>query len=69
MADMDDPRARAITSGLVCDRRQATTGSAGPCRLSRYLTRMPSVASGHVTTRTRRPPGRRRPLMAHRREV
>jgi hypothetical protein len=55
MGDMDDPRARAITSGVVRDRRQAATGSAGPCRLSRYPMRTPTAVSGHVDTRTRRP--------------
>jgi hypothetical protein len=54
MADMDDPRARATTSGVVRDRRQAAAGSAGPCRPSRYPTRTPLGVSGHLHTRTRR---------------
>jgi hypothetical protein len=54
MADTDDPRARAITSGVARDRRQAATGSAGPCRLSRYPTRTPPAVSGHLHTHTRR---------------
>jgi hypothetical protein len=52
MADMDKPRARAITSWVVCDWRLATTGSPGSCRLSRYPTKTPSAAYGHGHTRT-----------------
>ena len=68
MADMDDPRSRAITSGVVRDRRQAATGSARPCRLSRYPTRTPSAVYGHVHTRTRPAAGRSGPLMAVQRQ-
>jgi hypothetical protein len=64
MADMDNARSRANTSGVVRDRRQAATGSARPCRLSRYPTRTPSTVSGHLRTRTRWPAGRSRPLTA-----
>ena len=64
MTDLDDPRARAITSGVVRDRQQATSGTAGPCRLSRYPTRTPSAAFGHVYTRTHLSAGRSGPLMA-----
>jgi hypothetical protein len=68
MADMDDPRARAITSGVVRDRRQAPTGSAGPCRLSRYPTRTPSAAYGHVHTQTHLAAGSSGPLTAVQRQ-
>jgi hypothetical protein len=68
MADMDDPRARAITSGVVSDRWHATTGSAGPCRLSRYPTRTPSAAYGHVHTRTHLSAGRSGRLTAAQRQ-
>jgi hypothetical protein len=68
MADMDDPRATAITSGVVRDRRQATPGTAGPCRLSRYPTRTPSAVSGHVHTWTHLSAGRSGPLTAAQRQ-
>jgi hypothetical protein len=68
MADLDDPRARAITSGVVRDRRQATTGSAGPRRLSRYPTRMPSAAYGHIHTPTHLSAGRSGRLTAAQRQ-
>jgi hypothetical protein len=68
MADMDNPRARAITSGVVRDQQQTTTGSAGPCRLSRYPTRTPSAAYGHVHTRTHLSAGRSGPLTAAQRQ-
>jgi len=64
MADMDDPRARAITSGVVRDQRHAATGSEGPRRLSRYPTRTPPAVSGHVDTSTCRPTRRSGPLTA-----
>jgi hypothetical protein len=64
MTDMDDPRARAITSGVVRDRQQATRGGARPCRLSRYPTRTPAAVSGHLHTRTRRSPARSEPFTA-----
>ena len=60
MADMDDPRARASTSGVVRDQQQAATGSEGPCRLSRYPTRRPS-APPTAPVRLRAPGGRSRP--------
>jgi hypothetical protein len=64
MADMDDPRTRALTSEVVGDRRQATTGSAGPCHLSRYPTRTSSAAYGHIRTQTHLSAGRSGPLTA-----
>jgi len=64
MADMDDPCARTLTSGVLLHRTQATTGSAGPCRLSRYPTRTPSAVYGHVHTRTHLSTGRSGPLTA-----
>jgi len=68
MTDMDDPRARASTSGVVRDRRQAATGSVRPSRLSRYPTRAPSTAYGHVHIRTRVAAGRSGPLTAVQRQ-
>jgi hypothetical protein len=68
MADMDDPRARAITSGVVRDQRQAATGSEGPRRLSRYPTKTPPAVSGRLTTHTRRPTRRSGPLTAVQRQ-
>jgi hypothetical protein len=68
MADMDDPRAHAITGGVVSDRRQATIGRADPCRLSRYPTRTPSAAYGHAHTRTHLSAGRSGPLTAAQRQ-
>jgi hypothetical protein len=68
MTDMNHPGARAITSGVVRDRRQAATASAGPCRLSRYPTRTPSAAYGHVHTRTLLAAGRSGPLTAVQRQ-
>jgi hypothetical protein len=68
MADMDDPRARAITSGVVRDRRQATAGITRPSRLSRYPTRAPSTAFGHVHLRTRVAADRSGPLTAVQRQ-
>ena len=68
MTDMDDPRARAITSGVVRDRQQATRGGARPCRLSRYPTRTLSAVSAHLHTHTRRFPVRSGPLTAVQRQ-
>jgi hypothetical protein len=68
MADMDYPRSRAITSGVVRDRQQAATRSAGPCRLSRYPTRPPSEVYGRTHIRTCPAAGRREPLMAVQRQ-
>jgi hypothetical protein len=68
MADIDDACARAITSGVVGDRRLATTGSAGSCRLSRYPTKAPSAAYGHGHTRTHLSAGRSGPLTAAQRQ-
>jgi hypothetical protein len=68
MADMDDPRSRAITSGVVRDRRQAATGGAGSCRLSRYPMRTPSAAYGRVHARTHLAAGRSGPFTAVQRQ-